>query len=163
MCFNTFALVIYHSLHPKEAKVPLGAEFAMLPYILLFNYKGKERFSYFLDEGRYMLTMDSCLITYPALSFTDTDVNAIVAQLAIPAASERKVWKGGEGVLLLPTHKCVSVLSLLDEVPKLLPSVPVSGKFLATTLRVQVDFGELALLMQIPRADWLYEAQGVNR
>ncbi|KAF1832907.1 hypothetical protein BDW02DRAFT_599565 [Decorospora gaudefroyi] len=167
LCFDTFALTIDHPLHPTAFKVPLGCDFAMTPYIPLFSEKGQERFSYFVtdeeDGGIYMLTMHSTINSYPALSFTPMHVDATVAQLAIPAASKRKPLKGtseqDEGVLL-PPRKYVSVRMLLDEEPRCIASTPLHGKFLITALRVQVDFGEPALLFQIPRADWLDRAQG---
>jgi hypothetical protein len=98
--------------------------------------------------------------TYPALSFTEMDVDASVTQLAIPAAQTLKPLKGHPDIML-PPRKYVAVRSLLDVEPARISSVPVNGKFLATTLRVQIDFGEPALLMQVPRADWLTEDQGM--
>jgi hypothetical protein len=86
------------------------------------------------------------------------DIGAFVLQLAIPAAKEVKPLKSQTDIVL-PPRKYVSVRSLLDEEPDLLVSVPMDGKFLSTTLRLQADFGAPALLMQIPRADWLDKKQ----
>jgi hypothetical protein len=160
MCFGSFAVAIDHSLYPTAFKVPLGSEFAMFAYIPLFSNLGQERFKYFLsDSGAYMLTMDSTIITYPALSFTPQDVSTTVSQLAIPAASETKPVEGGNSDVLLPPRKYVSVRALLDEEPHI-PSAPLHGKFLTTAMRIQIDFGDPALLVQIPRADWLDKPQG---
>jgi hypothetical protein len=156
MCFGSFAFAIDHSLHATAFKVPLGGEFVMFAYIPLFSNLGQERFKYFLSEsGAYMLTMDSTMIIYPALSFSPQDVSTTVSQLAIPAASETKPVKGGNSDVLLPPRKYVSIRTLLDEEPKHIPSAPIHGKFLTTAMRIQVDFGDPALLIQIPRANWL--------
>jgi hypothetical protein len=161
LCFDTHAIVIDHSLHSTAFKVPLGGEFAMQSYIPLFGEPGQERFKYFRNEaGAFKLTMDSVVPTYPALSFTEMDVDASVTQLAIPAARTLKPLKSHLDIML-PPRKYLAVRSLLDVEPARISSVPVNGKFLATTLRVQIDFGEPALLMQVPRADWLTEDQGM--
>jgi hypothetical protein len=133
----------------------------MEPYVPLFSEKGQERFSCFLDDdGNHTMTMDSAISSsFPPLSFTDTDIGAFVLQLAIPAAKEVKPLKSQTDIVL-PPRKYVSVRSLLDEEPDLLVSVPMDGKFLSTTLRLQAGFSAPALLMQIPRADWLDKKQG---
>jgi hypothetical protein len=160
LCFTSYAITIDHSLHPTAFKVPLGGAFAMFAYIPLFGSRGQERFKYFLSEsGTYMLTMDSCIISYPALSFTPQDVSTTISQLAVPAASELKPLKDNKEVSL-PPRKYISVRTLLDEEPKHISSVPLHGKFLTTAMRVQVDFDEPALLLQIPLADWLHKLQG---
>jgi hypothetical protein len=159
LCFNTYAIVIDHSIHPTAFKVSLGSEFVTHSYIPLFSDIGQERFKYFVKDGKYTLTMDSAIIDYPALSFTPMDVALTVPQLAIPAASQVKLLNGTQDVYL-PPRKYVSVRTLLTEEPKHIPSVPLHGKFLATALRVQVSFEDAALLMQIPRADWLDKENG---
>jgi hypothetical protein len=161
MCFRSFAFAIDHSLHPTAFKVPVGGEFAMFAYIPLFSNLGQERFKYYVsDSGVYMLTMDSTMITYSALAFTPQYVSTTVSQIAIPAASETKPVKGGDSDVLLPPRKYVSVHTLLNEEPKYIPSAPIHGKYLTTAIRIQIDFGEPALLIQIPRVDWLDKPQG---
>ncbi|KAF2034788.1 hypothetical protein EK21DRAFT_107913 [Setomelanomma holmii] len=160
ICFDTHAIVIDHSLKSTAFRVLLGELVNLEPYVPLFSEQGQERFKYFLNGAdAYTLTMDSVFGTYPALSFTEMDINASVTQLAIPAAKQVKPLQDRPKILL-PPRKYVSVRSLLDREPELIASTPVDGKFLATTLCVQIDFGEPALLMQIPRADWLDTEQG---
>jgi hypothetical protein len=83
-----------------------------------------------------------------------------VSQLTIPSASETKPVKGGNSDVLLPPRKYVSIRTLLDEEPKHILSAPIHGKFLTTAMRIQVDFGDPTLLIQIPRTDWLDKPQG---
>jgi hypothetical protein len=162
LCFSTFAFTIDHSLRSSAFKVPLGGEFAMFSYLPLFSDVGQERLKYFLTaNGTYTLTMDSCIdgCPWPILSFTPQDASTAIAQLTIPAASEVNPLKDDKDILL-PPRKYVSIRTPLDEPPEHIPSAPLHGKFLTTAARIQVDFGDAALLMQIPRADWLKKAQG---
>jgi len=160
LCFDTLAIVVDHSSNSTAFKVPLGGEYAMEPYVPLFGARDQERFNYFqAEDGSYMLTMNSVGKSYPALLFAEMDVEASVRQLAIPAAKAVAPLKDRPEISL-PPRKYVSVRSLMDEEPQLIASVPVDNKFLATTLRVQADFGHPALLMQVPRADWLNTPKG---
>jgi hypothetical protein len=159
LCFDTHALVIDHSIHPTAFKIPLGGEFITHSYIPLSSDVGLERFKFFVKDSKYLLTMDSAITDYPALSFTPMNVSLTVSQLAIPAASQTKQLKGTTDVWL-PPRKYVSVRTLLDQMPEHIPSAPLHGKFLATALRLQISFEDAALLMQIPRADWLEREQG---
>ncbi|KAF3037720.1 hypothetical protein E8E11_003894 [Didymella keratinophila] len=76
----------------------------------------------------------------------------------IRAAKERKPVEGQEHVLI-PTRKYLSVRSLLDEQPQLIHAVPVDGKWLATAVRIQVNFGKAEISMQIPNHDWIGRIQ----
>lgn len=159
MCFDFFAIVINHALHPEAMKIPIGGEFYMSPYIHLSGSKGQERFKYFLEDGEYKLTMDNKQSTYELLHFSEIDIDVATNQLAIPSALEKRRVKGQEHILL-PPRKHLSVRSLLDEKPQLIAAVPIDNKWLATTLRIQVDFANPTLTMQIPMADWAMKPQG---
>lgn len=153
MCFDDFAVVIDHALHPVAFRIPLGGEFYMASYIPLFGAEGQERFKYFLEDGEYKLTMSNKACAC-VLRFSEIDVDAATNQLAIPAALEEQPVKDREHILM-PPRKYTSVRSLLDQEPQLIAAEPVNGKWLATTVRVQVDFANPMLTMQIPMNDWL--------
>jgi hypothetical protein len=139
ICSETGAIVIDHSLNSTAFRLILGQVDELDPYIPLFNEKAQERSQYFIkDDDEYRLAMNSALpdSSYPPLSFTDEDVDAAVSPLAIPAAKEVKPLKG-QNDIVMPPRKYVSVRSLLNEESYLLASVPVNGKFLSTTLRMQ--------------------------
>ncbi|KZM19134.1 uncharacterized protein EKO05_0010226 [Ascochyta rabiei] len=163
MCLDTFALVIDHALHPVAMEIPLGGAFYTAAYIPLSGPEGMERFRYFRQAGEFKLTMDNAsplqTPTRASLYFSEMDVDATTTQLAIPAALELQPVKG-QSHILMPPRKHVSVRSLLDEKPALIAAEPVDGKWLATTLRVQLDFASPMLTVQIPMADWIMKPQG---
>jgi hypothetical protein len=160
MCFDTFAIVIDHALNPVAMEIPIDSEFYAPPYISMSGYEGMERLNYFREQGEYKLTMDHAIYDkYPPIYFSETDPDAAVAQLAIPAALEALPLKDQEHILVPPV-KHIDVRSLLNEEPKLIASEYVDGKYLATTLRVQVDFANPSLTIQVPFADWAAKHQG---
>lgn len=161
MCFDDFTIVIDHALHLAASKVPLGGVFDMAPYIPLFGELGRERFRYFLEKGKYKLTMDKEKASYDPLYFSEMDINKATNQLAIPAAEEQQPVKGQEHILV-PPRKYLSVRSLLNKEPRLIAAERVKDKWLATTVRIQVHFAEPAVSMQIPNRDWLVKPQGKN-
>jgi len=82
------------------------------------------------------------------------DVIAATNQLAIPAAMELLPVKSQEHIIM-PPRKCGSIRLPLDEEPRFIAAVPVNDvwhttKWLATALRVQVDFANPMLIMQTP-------------
>ncbi|KAJ4340414.1 hypothetical protein N0V95_007499 [Ascochyta clinopodiicola] len=159
ICFDTYALVIDHALHPTAMYIPLGGEFTTATYTPITGQESMARFQYFRADSEYKLTMDNGSRTYEPLSFSEIDADATTTQLAIPAALELQPVKGRPH-MLLPPRKLISMRSLLDEQPTLLAAERVDGKWLATTLRVQLDFAERMLSVQIPMADWAKKEQG---
>jgi hypothetical protein len=55
---------------------------------------------------------------------------------------------------MLPASKHLFFRSLLDKKPQFIAAEPVDDKWLATTVRIRVDFAEPRIVMQIPWADW---------
>jgi hypothetical protein len=159
MCFDDFAIVIDHALHPVAFKVVLGGTFNIAPYIPLFGEPGQERFKYFMEDGKFKLTMNNEKGSYPTLFFSGMDADKAVNQLTIPAAEEKQPTKGRE-YTLMPPRKYLSIRSLLDRKPQAIYAVPVDGKWLATTVRIQVNFEKPGISMQIPNLDWLLQPQG---
>jgi hypothetical protein len=161
MCFNDFAIVIDHALHPVAFQIPLGDTFSMAPYIPLFGEPGQERFTYFVNDGKVNLTMDNEKGPYLTLYFSEMDPDKAVNQLTIPAAEEKKPLEGQEHILM-PTRKYLSIRSLLDEKPQFIHAVPVNGKWLATTVRIQVNFEKAEISMQVPNRDWIGRIQSAD-
>ncbi|KAJ4373504.1 hypothetical protein N0V86_007644 [Didymella sp. IMI 355093] len=159
MCFNDFAIVIDHALHPVAFKVVLGSTFNMAPYIPLFGKPGRERFKYFMEDGKFKLTMNNEKGSYPTLFFSGMDADKAVNQLTIPAAEEKQSIKGREHTLM-PPRKYLSIRSLLDRKPQAIHAVHVDDKWLATTVRIQVNFEKTEISMQVPNLDWLLQLQG---
>lgn len=162
MCFDDFAIVVDHALHPAAFRVALGGVFDMAPYIPLFGEPGRERFKYFLGNSKYKLTMDNEKASYDPLYFSEMDINKAANQLAIPAAEEQQPVKGQEHILM-PPRKYLSVRSLLNKEPRLIAAERVKDKWLATTVRIQVHFAEPAVSVQIPNRDWLVKPQVVQK
>lgn len=159
MCFDEFAIVIDHAFHPAAFRIPLGGYFDMAPYIPLFGESDRGRFEYFLEDGEHKLTMDNEEYSHSPLYFSVMDVNKATNQLAIPAAEEKQLVKGHDHVLM-PCRKYLSIRSLLDKEPRLIAAEPVDGKWLATTMRIQVQFANPEISMQVPNRDWLTCQQG---
>jgi hypothetical protein len=162
LCFDTFAIIIDHSLNSTAFKLSLNGEYLLEPYVPMFSSEqGQDRFRYFqTEEGSYVLTMDTLGEYAPPHVFGEMNLEASVSQLAIPAAKVVTPHTYRPEISL-PPRKYVIVRSLLDEKPTFIASVPVKdGKFLASTLDVQADFQHPALAMQVPRADWIETARG---
>lgn len=158
MCFDDFAIIIDHALHPVAFQIPIGDTFNMAPYIPLFGELGQERFKFFINGGKFKLTMDNEKGSYPTLFFSEMNSDKAVNQLTIPAAEELKAAEGQEHILM-PTRKYLSVRSLLDEKPKRIHAVGVNGKWLASTARIQVNFEKAEISMQILNRDWIGRIQ----
>lgn len=162
MCFDDFAIIIDHTLHPGAFQVPLGATLSMAPYIPLFREPGQECFKYFIHGDKFKLTMDNEKGSYPPLFFSEMDPDKAVNQLIIPAAEELNPVEGQEHILM-PTRKYHSIRSLLDEEPPFIHSVPVDDKWLATTIRIEVNFEKVEISMQVPNRDGIARAQSKDR
>ncbi|KAF3032397.1 hypothetical protein E8E12_004171 [Didymella heteroderae] len=158
MCFDDFAIIIGHALQSVAFQAPLGGTFNMAPYIPLFGEPGQERFKYFIHDGKFKLTMNNEKGSFPVLFFSEMDADKAVNQLTIPAAEELKTV-GGQEHIVMPTRKYLSIRSLLDEKPQRIDAVSVNGKWLTTTMRIQVNFEKAEISMQIPNRDWMDRIQ----
>jgi hypothetical protein len=156
LCFESFAIVIDHAMHPTAFRVPLGSVYEMHPYTTISGREGQERFKYFLEDGDHKLTMDSKHASYDPFVFYDL-INSTkngYMDCAQQAAIVRKKYADEMKNGVLPTSKHLAFRSLLDKEPQFIAAVPVGDKWLATTVRIRVDFAEPRIVMQIPRVDW---------
>lgn len=158
MCFENFAIVVDHALHPTAFRVPLGGAFDMLSDTPLSRQQGQASYYYLLEDGEYRLTLNNTKTSGASLRFSGMDVDDAISQLTIPAALEKQPVEGLENELV-PTCKYLSIRSLFDEKPQFITSSPVDGKYIATAVRIEVDFALPRIKMQVPMADWLQKPQ----
>lgn len=158
MCFNYFAIIIDHTQHHTAFRVPLGGAFNMVPQIPVFGPEGQACFKYQLEDNEHKLIMDDEQASYAARYFSEMDIDSATSQIAAPATQEMQPVKGLEKALV-PRSKYLSVRSLFDEKPQLLASSPLNGKWLATAVRIQVDFAQPQITIQVPMADWLQKPE----
>lgn len=152
LCFESFAIVIDYAMHPTAFRVPLGGVFEMHPYTTISGREGQERFKYFLEDGDHKLTMDSKHASYDPFIFYEL-INSIkngYMGSAQQAAIIRKKYTDEMKNGVLPASKHLAFRSLLDKEPQFIAAVPVGDKWLATTVRIRVDFAEPRIVMQIP-------------
>jgi hypothetical protein len=83
LCFDSFAIVIDPALHPTAFRVPLGGVFEMHPYIPISGPEGQERFKYFLEDGKYKLTMDNKDASYEPVQFFGLSGDKELIRLAV--------------------------------------------------------------------------------
>jgi hypothetical protein len=112
LCFDSFAIVIDHALHPTAFRVPLGGVFKMHSYIPISGPEGQERFEYYLEDGKYRLTMDSKHASYEPFQFFGLNGNKEMSRLA-PIIEKDYDHEMVNGVL--PASKHFSFRSLLDK------------------------------------------------
>ncbi|KAG9197983.1 hypothetical protein G6514_000630 [Epicoccum nigrum] len=132
-------------------RVPLGGVFKMHSYIPISGPEGQERFKYYLEDGKYRLTMDSKHASYEPFQFFGLNGNKEMSRLAaiIEKDYDHEMVNG-----VLPASKHLSFRSLLEKKPQFIAAEPVDDKWLATTVRIRVDFAEPRIVMQISWADW---------
>jgi hypothetical protein len=150
LCFESFAIVIDPALHPTAFRVPLGGVFEMHPYIPIGGPEGQERFKYFLEDGTYKLTMDSKHTSYEPVQFFELSGDEELTRLAVTI---EKDYDDDRKNNVLPASKHLSFRTLLDKKPQFIAAEPVGDKWLATTVRIRVDFAEPRIVMQISSAD----------
>jgi hypothetical protein len=151
LCFDSFAIVIDPALHPTAFRVLLDDVCEMHPYIPISGPEGQERFKYFLEDGKYKLTMDNKDASYEPVQFFelsgDDELTRLVATIEKDYDDDRKNN-------VLPASKHISFRSFLDKKPRFIAAEPVDDDGLATTVRIRVDFAEPRTVMQIPSADY---------
>jgi hypothetical protein len=91
-----------------------------------------------------------------AVQFSEIDHNTALQQITLRAAKESKLG------LRVPSKKLLVVRSLMNERPTKIASTPLDAEFVVTACRVQIDFAQRTLTMQIPLADWLLKPQNVR-
>lgn len=85
MYFDSLAIIIDHTLHLAAFKIELADVFYMAACILLSGPEGKLRFKYFLEGGKYKLTMDNAQVSFPPLYLSEMNVDRPMDLLTIPA------------------------------------------------------------------------------
>lgn len=137
--FDSFAIIIDHALHPTAFRVPLGGVFEMYPYIPICGPESQKRFKYFLEDGKYKLTMDSKHASYKPIQFFGLDGDEEMTQ---PATIYGKNYNHENMNGVLPASKHLAFRSLLDEKLQL-----------ATMVQIRVDFADPRIVMQVHWAD----------
>ena len=88
-----------------------------------------------------------------AVQFSDIDHNTALRQISMRAARESKPG------FQVPSKKVLVVRSLMNEKPTKIASIPLNAEYVVTACRVQIDFAQRTLTMQIPSTDWLFKPE----
>ena len=91
-----------------------------------------------------------------AVRFSDIDHHTALQNITLRAARET------ESDLEVPTKKGLAIQSTVSEQPMKIASTPLDAGFILTACRVEVDFAQRTLTMQIPFEDWLLKPQNVS-
>ncbi|KAI9655637.1 MAG: hypothetical protein M1831_004789 [Alyxoria varia] len=134
----------------KAFKVPYNGSFETLPYITTSGYSRRRRLCYLSGpSGERKLTMENIDSEEAPVQFLEIDHHTALEQISKKAAKETIIG------LQVPNKKLLVVRSLVNEKPTKIASDPIDAQFIMTSCRVQVDFAQQTLTLQIPLTDWL--------
>ena len=151
---DSYCIVIDPVFSVKAFTVPYNGSFETLPYITTSGRTQQRCFRYFArPSGDKVLTMEKVGSVDAAVQFSDIDHNTALQQISMRAARNTRISSK------VPSKKVVVVRSLMDEKPTKIASTPLNAEFVVTACRVQIDFGERILTMQIPSNDWLFKPE----
>ena len=138
----------------KAFKVPYNGSFETLPYITTSGHLQQRRFRYIAGpSGEKLLTMEKIDSIEAAVPFSDIDHNTALRQISMRAARELKPG------FQVPSKKLLVGRSLMNEKPTKIASTPLNAEYVVTAYRLQIDFAQRTLTMQIPSTDWLLKPE----
>ena len=138
----------------KAFKVPYNGSFETLPYITTSGRIQQRCFRYIAGpSGEKLLTMETIGSIVAAVQFSDIDHDTALQQISMRAARESKPG------FQVPSKKGLVGRSLMNEKPTKIAATPLDAEFVVTAYRVQIDFAQRTLTMQIPSTDWLLKPE----
>lgn len=151
---DQYCVVIDPVFSAKAFKVPYNGSFETLPYITTSGLFRQRCIRYIAGpSGEKLLTMEKIGSIEAAVQFSDIDHNTALRQISMRAA--RESMPGSQ----VPSKKGIVVRSLMNEKPTKIASTPLNAEFVVTACRVQIDFAQGTLTMQIPSTDWLFKPE----
>ena len=138
----------------KAFKVSYNGSFETLQYIITSGRFQQRRFRYIAGpSGEKLLTMEKIVSIEAAVQFSDINHDTALRQISMRAARESKPG------FQVPSKKGLVGRSLMNEKPTKIASTPLNAEFVVTAYRVQIDFAQRTLTMQIPSTDWLLKPE----
>ncbi|KAH9860308.1 hypothetical protein J1614_011638 [Plenodomus biglobosus] len=151
---DDYCVIIDPVFQAKAFKVPYNGSFETIPFITMSGHSKQMRFRYVAGiSGEKVLTMEKVGGIDEAMPFSDIDHTSALRRISMYAARE------GEPGSQVPSKKFLAVRSKMDEKPTNIPSTAWNAEFIVTACRVQIDFSERTLTMQIPSTDWLFKPE----
>jgi hypothetical protein len=136
--------------------VPLEGSYTTMPYITTSGRQGQRTFRYKVAKsGERELTIERSGLHGGSHVFWPINHSTALKQISLHAASRSEPGTG------LPAKKCVVVKSVVRYKPNNISAEALdAGSWIITSCRLQVDFANKRLSLQIPLADWLLQPQG---
>ena len=132
---------------PVVIVIPTGGIFETIPYITMSGRQGKRLFSY---DGMKLEMANPKRETVMWDLFRPMTSGEALSQLVKPNAS--KTMPG----VPIPATKAMIIRGIVRERPMKVPGVQLDvGAWMITTCRLQIDFWNRRLTMQVPLEDWL--------
>ena len=151
---DQYCVVIDPVFSAKAFIVPYNGSFETLPYITTSGRFQQRCFRYIPGpSGEKLLTMEKMGSIEAAVQFSDIDHNTALREISMRAAREN------EPGFQVPSKKVLVIRSLINEKPTNIASTPLNAEFVVTACRVQIDFAQRTLTMQIPSTDWLFKSE----
>ncbi|KAF5612089.1 lysine decarboxylase [Fusarium subglutinans] len=149
-----YCVVIDPVFSVNAFKVPYNGSFETSPYITTSGRSQQRCFRYITGKsGEKILTMEKIGSMEAAVQFSDIDHNTALRQISMRAARESKLNSQ------VPSKKVLVVRTSMSERPTKIASTPLNAEFVVAACRVQVDFAQRTLTMQVPSTDWLFKPE----
>lgn len=130
--------------------IPLNGVYEALPYITTSGRQSQRLFRYIIDSaGEKSVTMERIGIEGSVSRFAQMNHADALQQISI-AAAKKTVQK-----TTIPTNKTVIIRKLIREQPTKIPGVKLNASWMVTSCRLQINFWDKNLTLQIPFEDWL--------
>ena len=150
VCLENFSVVIDLTFSPVAFVVPINGFYEALPYIGTSGHQSQRLFRYSIDPtGKKGLTMERVGIEDSASRFAKIDHARALQQISIAAAKETVQGTS------IPTKKVIIVRKLVRGQPVKIPGVKMNAGWMITSCRLQINFWDKNLTLQIPLVDWL--------
>ena len=155
--FTSEACILIDLIYsPRVLVIPLGGTVSGMTYITMSGRRGQRLFHYSATPEGNILEMSSAKKDNPPkYPFKPTNHDDILRDLSIPSAL-RKVPNSS-----IPATKVVVIRGVISASPAHVPGIQLDadGGWMITTCRLQIDFWNRTLTMQLPLEDWLLKAE----
>lgn len=151
MFFEECCVVLDLVFSPRVFVIPANATYTTMPYVTIKGHFAKRHFHYVVNSQGQRLQMSHPKVAnatkYQLLPITEEEA---VKGISYPGATRTHPDSN------IPTNKVVIIKGKVNEEPTKIPSMKLNdGTWMITMCRLQVDFLNRTLTIQIPFEDWL--------
>ena len=150
VCLEDFSIIVDLTFSPVAFVIPLNGVYETPPYITTSGRLSQRIFQYITDPtGEKVLTIKRAGIEGSVSRFEQMNHADALQQISIAAAE--KTVPG----TTIPTKKTIIIRKLVREPPTKIPGINLNSGWMVTACRLQINFWDKTLTLQIPLKDWL--------